>query len=314
MPTPSAPAPRRALLIYNPKSGRGETNLPEFVTALGAQGWAVTARELQPIKTMAQLLDDAEHFGAIIAAGGDGTVSSVAYELRYRNVPLLAYPAGTANLIAQNLELEDKPAELAAIVTAGQTLRLDIGELEVQSEGGSKHGFVMLAGAGADAAMIRDAEEYKGRFGVMAYVVGAMKQLQPKATHFSLELDGQVIEHEAIAVMVANFGMANYRLPIAAGVSPSDGKLTVVVLKPGHLLNLLPHLLDSVRARLHLSELNMGKNMALYQARSVKVTAAQPFPLQYDGELHTETTPFVARVLPGAVRFLTPVAREDLNT
>lgn len=314
--TPNAPdsaAARRALLIYNPKAGKGETNLPQFVTELGHLGWAVTARELGRGQEMAELLQGAEDFTAVVAAGGDGTVSSAAYALKYRNVPLLAYPAGTANLIAQNLELENDAATLAQVLHAGHTLRLDMGELKVDSEAAG-HGFVMLAGAGADAAMIKEAADLKGKFGVMAYVVGAMKQLQPKSTLFTLEMDGQVVQQEAIAVMVANFGMANYRLPIASAISPSDGRLSVVVLRPGTLLHLLPHFVDSVRSRLNLSELGLGKNMDVYQAKVVRVSSAEAFPLQYDGELHTETTPFTARVLPGAVRFFTPVQAQDLNT
>ncbi len=302
------------LLIYNPSSGKGQSQLPGFIRELERLGRTVTARELGEGVRIATLLTDAERFEGVVVAGGDGTVSSAAYALKYRQVPLLAYPAGTANLIAQNLRLEEKPAELAAVVAKGRTLTLDIGELEVLGEGRQKHGFVILAGAGADAAMIRDAEELKGKFGVMAYVVGVLKQLQPKSSEFQLTLDGRVITQEAVTVMVANFGMANYRLPIASDISPSDGQLTVVVLKAGNLLHLLPNLLDSVRARLNFSEWGLGKNMDIYQAREVMVRAADPFPLQYDGELHTETTPFTARVLPGAVQFLTPLRQQDLNT
>lgn len=300
----------RALLIYNPKSGRGAAHLPEFIAALAARGFAVEARELLPGARLSALLSDAERFEAVVAAGGDGTVSAAAYALRYRNVPLLAYPAGTANLIAQNLELEPQPEALAELVASGRALALDLGELSV---GGKVRGFAMLAGAGADAAMIRDAEDLKRRFGVMAYVVGAMRQLPPKATHFELELDGVRSQHEAVAVMAANLGMANYRLPIAPGISPCDGQLTVVLLKAERALHLLPHVLDSVSARLNWG-LSLGKSAELYHARTVRVSALEPLPLQYDGELHAETTPFTARALPAAARFFTALSPEALKT
>ena len=47
---------------------------------------------------------------------------------------------------------------------------------------------------------------------------------------------------------------------------------------------------------------------------SFTVDADEPFPLQYDGELHVETTPFTARILPGAIQFLTPVRKTELDT
>jgi diacylglycerol kinase (ATP) len=308
--TSATTPPNEALLIFNPKSGRGDSSLPAFIGALGALGWRVEAVELQQDTDLQALVHEGRH-RVVIAAGGDGTVSALAYALRGTGTPLLAYPAGTANLIAQNLNLPDDPKELAGIVHSLQTIQLDLGELEVGNE---KRGFVMTAGAGIDAAMIKGAEPLKDRLGAMAYVVSAMKQLNPESTTFELELDGVPREVEAMAVMVANFGMANFRLPIAAGVSPSDGLLSVLVLKPGSLLTLLPHLVDSLRARLHLGEPVFGNNMEILTARSVSVRSAQPFPLQYDGEMHEETTPFTARVLPGAVCFLTAVGVEELNT
>ncbi|GAA5512189.1 diacylglycerol kinase [Deinococcus carri] len=314
-PPPTTPDPRlqgkRVLIVFNPKSGHGDSGLPDFLRFLREAGADVTERELQPDTEMAGYVSDLKSFDALVGAGGDGTVSSLAYAARYQNVPLLAYPAGTANLIAQNLDLPKDPAELAAIVAGGHAVRVDLGEVEVQGE---KNGFAMLAGAGADAAMIRDSEELKERFGAMAYVMSAMKQISPKKTTFHLEIDGQKRSFEGIGVMVANFGMANYRLPITSDISPSDGRFTVVLLKAGNLLRLVPNLIDSVRAKLNLGDPLFSGNLETLEARTVTVDADDPFPLQYDGELHVETTPFTARILPGAIRFLTPARKADLDT
>ncbi len=313
-PPPNTPADlrgKRILMIFNPKSGKGDRSLTDFTDLLRQSGVQVTERELQPDTPVREFLTDLESFEVLVAAGGDGTVSSVAYAARYKNVPLLAYPAGTANLIAQNLDLPKTPAELLDVVRYGHAIRIDLGEVEVGSE---KSGFCMLAGAGADAAMIRDSEELKEKFGAMAYVMSAMKQLNPKKTVFHLNIDGQPREFEGIGVMVANFGMANYRLPITTDISPHDGRLTVVLLKAGNILRLVPNLIDSVRAKLNLGDPLFGGNIETIEAREVKVDAAEPFPLQYDGELHTSTTPFTARILPGAIRFLTKATEEDVKT
>lgn len=301
----------RILLIFNPKSGSGDSGLPEFTALLREKGFEVVSRELNPATPMREFVADVEDFQTVVAAGGDGTVSSVAYETRYRNVPLLAYPAGTANLIAQNLDLPKDPAGLADIVLTGRAVRVDMGEVEVRGE---KSGFCMLAGAGADAAMIRDSEELKDRFGAMAYVMSAVKQISPKKTTFSLIIDGNQREFEGIGVMVANFGMANYRLPITSDINPSDGRFTVILLKAGNILRLVPNLIDSVRAKLNLGDPLFSGNLETLEAREILIESAEPFPLQYDGELHSETTPFTARILPGAVRFLTTAEKTDLKT
>ena len=302
---------RRVLVVFNPRSGQGDSGLPEFVEFLRDSGAEVTERELQPDVPLGESVQDLANYSAVVAAGGDGTVSGVAYAVRGQDVPLLAYPAGTANLIAQNLDLPRDPAELARIVLAGHAVRVDLGEVEVRGE---KSGFCMLAGAGADAAMIRDSEDLKERFGAMAYVMSAMKQLNPQKTRFRLTLDGEQREFEGIGVMVANFGMANYRLPITDDISPSDGRFTVILLRAGNILRLVPNLIDSVRGRLGLGDPLFSDNLETLEAREVTVDAADPFPLQYDGELHVETTPFTARILPGAIRFLTHVRRDELDT
>ncbi len=302
--------PKRALLIFNPKSGNGQSPLPQFIAELGKRGWQVDAEEMPKDGDLKTVLAEVKRYAAVIAAGGDGTVSSLAYALKYSGVPLMAYPAGTANLIAQNLDLPDGPEALAKVVDDLHTVELDLGELSVDDQ---VRGFTLLAGAGADAAMIRDSEKLKDKLGVMAYVVSAAKQFQPKFTTFTLEYDGQVKEVEAMAVMVANLGMANFRLPIASGVSPTDGKLTVLILKPGSVLDLLGNVLESVKARLNLGEAE-NRNIESFHTEAVVVKSAEPFPLQFDGEIRRENTPFSAKVLPGAIRFLTPEAPKELDT
>ena len=313
-PAPSAtPAAdlRRVLVVFNPKSGQGDSGLPAFVQGLRDAGLEVVERELEKDVPMESYIEDLDSFQTLVGAGGDGTVSSLAYAARYRNVPMLAYPAGTANLIAQNLDLPKDPEGLVGVVLAGHALRLDMGEVEVKGE---KSGFCMLAGAGADAAMIRDSEDLKERFGALAYAISAMRQINPKKTTFNLKIDGQERSFEGIGVMVANLGMANYRLPITSDISPSDGRFTVILMQAGNILRLLPNLLDSVRAKLNLGDPLFSSNLETLEAREVQVDATEPFPLQYDGELHVETTPFTARILPGALRMLTPVKAKELET
>ena len=299
-------------MIFNPKSGNGENTVTRCADALRAAGCQVEMREMQKDVPVEDYLYDVDHYGCVIAAGGDGTVSGIAYAMRYKNVPLLAYPAGTANLIAHNLELPEDPLQLAELVLAGHALRIDLGELTV---GEQRHGFAMLAGAGADASMIKESEELKPRFGVLAYVMSAMKQVNPTKTTFTLLVDGEQKVIEGIGVMVANFGKANFGLPITNDVSPSDGRFTVVVLKASNVLQLLPNLIDSVRSKLNLGDPVFGSgNIETFEAAEITVQAEHPLPLQYDGEVHVETTPFHAKVLPGAIRFITRAPEQALTT
>lgn len=305
-----AKPPQRLLVVFNPKSGQGSDLLRQFVMLAEGQGLDVETRELTT-RDPAEHLHDLESFDALVAAGGDGTVSSVSYAARRANVPILALPVGTANLIAQNLALPTDALGLLDVVRAGHTLRVDLGELQVKDE---RAGFAMLAGAGADASMIKESEDLKKRFGALAYVISAMRQVNPKRTTFHVIADGEKREFEGIGVMVANMGMANYRMPITTDISPRDGRFTVILLKAGNILQLIPNLIDSLRAKFDLGDPMFSDNLETFEAREVQVDAIEPFPMQYDGELHVETTPFTARILPGAVRFLTLERPADIET
>ena len=305
-------APKSALIVFNPKSGRGDSGIETFTELLRAAGIRVELRETAPGSTPEEDVKGLDTFDALVGAGGDGTVSSLAYAARSFGKPYLAYPAGTANLIAQNLGLPTDPQALAELFLSGQTVTLDLAELEVRGE---VHGFAMLAGLGLDAAMIRDSEQTKDRLGVAAYVASALKQLRPQHAHFKLNLDGEEIEVEGMGVMVANFGMANYRVPITGDVSPADGKLTVIVLKGHSITSLVPTLLGSIRARLHLGAADLGDSLETFEAAEISVQASQALPAQYDGEtLEGDLQSLKARVLPGAIRYFTPAAVEELTT
>jgi len=304
-------APEKLLLIKNPKSGQGNSPLEEFTALLQERGLQLETRELSHEMSCESLLEDAQKFDAVIAAGGDGTVSAVAYALRGQGVPLMVFPAGTANLIAQNLNLPSSAPELLEVLMNGHTLLSDLGELEV---GGDKMGFAMIAGAGLDAALIKASEDLKPHFGAFAYVLGALKQLVPRKQAFKLTLDGREMTLEGASVMVANFGMANFRLPITSDIDPADGLLTVVVLKGKSALTLLPTLLESVRAKFNLGDPLFTDHLETYHCKEIRVETSPELPIQYDGESLESTTPFEARVLPKAIRFFTSESREEVKT
>lgn len=305
------------LVIFNPKSGQGSSALPALLDLLRGQGIPLTERALEGQRPMAEFVHDLEDYAAVIGAGGDGTVSALAYAVAQSGVrvPLLAFPAGTANLIALNLDIPDDPQQLLQLMLSGRTVELDLGELETGAgESRTRRGFAMLAGAGADANMIKESEPLKKNFGTMAYVLAAMRQMQPPTTTFHLRADGQERTFTGIGVMIANLGMANYRLPITADISPSDGQFTVILLKEGNILRLGANLLDSLKAKFKLGDPAFSDNLETFTAREIEVVADEPFPLQFDGEMHTETTPFTARVLPRAVSFFTMQSEGDLET
>ena len=170
------------LVVTNLRSGFGDSGLNEYVRELGAHRVEVTMRFLSEDADVEHLLRDARDYARIVAAGGDGTVSAVAYALRDTGIPVLPYPAGTANLIARNLRIPIDPVELALATIAGRTVTIDLGELTIPASGGHvarQYGFSIAAGAGFDARIMEAAQPLKATLGEGAYIIGAIQNLNP---------------------------------------------------------------------------------------------------------------------------------------
>src|SRR5512139_2555691 len=119
----------RVLVVNNLKSGIGDAGLYDYVHELGRNGAEVTLRYLNGTVPLCELVTDADRFDRVVAAGGDGSVSAVCYALRCTGIPILAYPAGTANLISMNLGLPSNPLTLARITLEGTPMTFDLGEI-----------------------------------------------------------------------------------------------------------------------------------------------------------------------------------------
>ena len=126
----AAVPPRRAVVVWNPRSGGGKAvsnNLPEEARARG-----IEPIELKPGDDLAQLVRDAVDRGAdgLAAAGGDGTQALVASIAAEHDLPFACIPAGTRNHFALDLgvDRDDVVGALDAFVTGGER-QVDLAEI-----------------------------------------------------------------------------------------------------------------------------------------------------------------------------------------
>ena len=292
----------RTLIIHNTVSGARSDDIFAFQRALIEPGDEVVMRATTSEGCAAELLRDARTFDAVVASGGDGTVAEVAYAMRNSGVPVLVFPSGTANLLANNIGNASEPAALAKTLREGRRIDLDICEFEYRDANGElrRRGFLNMAGAGYDASIMQGSTGLKATFGQLSYYLAALANLDPGVARHRITLDGTTIEDEGICVLVANWGSLYQSVEFVPGSSPTDGLLDVAVLSVHNSVELLPALLGSV---LRPGDENAYPNVAFYHAREVTVECDPPFPMQYDGEVIDDaTTPFTARVIPGGFR------------
>lgn len=293
----------RILIVVNTRSGGGDAGLYDYVRVLGSSGAEITMRFCDRERMLEDLVLDAERFDRVVAAGGDGTASAVCYATRNTKVPLLVYPAGTANLLAENLAMPVEPRQLAETTLRGNMVDFDLGEIERPlglSGKTSRTGFMIMAGAGYDANIIESARPMKASMGAAAYLIAAVSNLTPTASHFTIGLDGEELITDGIAVLIANFGRLQFDVSVAGAADPRDGRFEVAVVRTRNVAGLVPAVMAG------LSGADKLPGIDLYAASHVTVVADPELPVQYDGEVADAMTPFSAHILPHATRLLLP--------
>ena len=178
---------RRAVLIFNPVSGPGSRDgqLERISRILREGTRALTLIPTEGPEHATELARDAAASGCDLVAvlGGDGTVNEVVQGLAGRTeTSLLALPGGTANVLVRELGLPTSPHAVAGLLPLLQqrTIRLGLAE----STGGYKRYFLLMCGAGLDAAIAaRTTPPMKRKFGQAAFWwCGAQQAVRPFPT------------------------------------------------------------------------------------------------------------------------------------
>jgi diacylglycerol kinase family enzyme len=317
-------ASMKALIVNNLQSGLRDGSIFEFTRKLAQDGDEMIVRSTDGHTPVESLLAGAADCDLVVAAGGDGTIASVCYALRNTGIPILPFPAGTSNLMVTNLDQPEEPHALAEMARSGRYLDFDLGEIDFESAtegdtgeegagGGATgggtgartvtKGFAVISGAGYDATIMENADRLKERLGPNAYLAAALTNPTPTVAHFTIELDGQTVELDGIAVLVLNFSKIYPDISITHANDARDGLLEIAVLKPHSAVELLPAFfaafLDRTGGFPHRADA-----VETFRAKSAHITAEPPLSLQYDGEAPGGKTPFSARVLPAATRLI----------
>ncbi len=291
----------KLLVINNLVSGYREGAIYDFVRTFIEDGDEVVIRSTDGTSKTKDFLQDAADFDLVVASGGDGTIATVSYELANSGIPILAFPAGTANLLHMNLMLPNETHALAKMPRNFKTLDFDLGEIAFDS--GERMGFSIMAGAGYDADIMKNAAPQKRLLGPMAYFSAAIANPTPQYSKFTLEIDGNKVESEGVGILVINFSKIQFDISVVHENLPRDGQFEVVVLKARDAFGLIPALFAGILdrggdfpSRTDALEIHRGSN--------ILIEADPPLHMQYDGEASPLTTPFTVKMMPRAARYV----------
>ncbi|MFJ6247312.1 MULTISPECIES: phosphatase PAP2 family protein [unclassified Streptomyces] len=256
-----------------------------------------------------------EPLDLVVVCGGDGTVRACADVVAGTGIPLAIVPCGTGNLLARNLDLPTEPVAALRESLSGRAVGLDVGR--IRGDGLAPTRFAVMAGAGFDAAMVRDASpRLKERLGWAAYVLSAARHLRDPRMRLSIRLDGGApLERRARMVVIGNVGALQGGLPLLPEARPDSGRLEVVLLDPrgvtgwlaaaGYLASRVPGGRAPQASGTRERTAAHGA-LEYFGAERVDLRFARPQPRELDGDVLPAGTRLTAEVEPGALRVYLP--------
>lgn len=243
---------------------------------------------------------------AILAGGGDGTISTAAGVAYKAGVPLAVLPAGTMNLFARALKLPMDLRQALEALASGE-----VGAVDVATANGRV--FVHQFGVGVHARLVRIREgmTYRSRIGKMLASLRAISAavINPPIFDAELHTSHGNEERKASGIAISNNPLGQGPLPHADRLN--TGMLGVYVAAPMSTTALIrlaiEVFLGTWRASPVVSE-NEVDEVTLHFPRRKRTAQAV-----IDGELIRLERSIVLRIHPGALKVVQPKVTAPLD-
>jgi YegS/Rv2252/BmrU family lipid kinase len=236
----------------------------------------------------------------ILVAGGDGTINEAVNGMANSDVPLGILPAGTANVLANELGLGNSMERAAAALPDAVQERIALGTISSAANASPRY-FLMMAGAGLDADIVYHLNaRLKEATGKVAYWIAGFSKVGHRIPEFTVEADGR--EYRASFALLSRVRNYGGDLEIAPTISLLDDEFEMVLFEGESSLGFLKYMLAVV---VHQQQSMRG--ITILRTRQAVFSAAgdQPIHLQVDGE-HVGVAPARVEIVPNALTLLVP--------
>lgn len=298
-----------ACLIFNPVAGQGDpeqdlARIKELLEPHLELDVKLTSEDVGADQLAHAALERGVE--AVIASGGDGTLSAAAAALIGSHIPFGIIARGTANAFANALGIPTALDAACETILGGATKAVDTALCNGQP-------MVLLTGIGFEAETVKRADrEAKNRFGMVAYILAGLQQLRnfEKFT-VEIETEDKVITVEAAAVTVANAAPPTSVLAQGpAGLIVDDGLLDLTVVAPANRAGAIAATYHLFQSALNGSPTERN-DIGYLRSNRFRITADPPQRIVVDGEM-AGMTPVDIECIPGGLTLFVPGAGETI--
>jgi len=217
---------KRSLFILNPHAGV----IP--VKILLSEELRRRKNELSYFKSLsidesgARIKQSFDKYDVFIAAGGDGTVRSVASEIIGTKKILGVLPMGSGNGFAKELGFRPNIRSLIKDIKKFECLEVDVIKINDMI-------CLNVAGTGLDSFVAHSFDKTRAR-GLGSYIWLTIKNIiSLRPVHIDLKITGEeTVSEDVFAFTVANTRQFGNNAFIAPEARPNDGIIDIVIVKP----------------------------------------------------------------------------------
>lgn len=228
--------------------------------------------------------------------GGDGTVQQCIDALVDTEAVLAILPAGTANLLAGNLEIPNDISKAVAVGLRGIRREIDTGSFN------GEH-FAVMAGTGFDAFLIKEASpKLKDVVGRLAYFYSGTKNLSSRRAKAVVEVDGKrYFKGKVSCLFVGNVSKGMGGLVIFKAAKPDDGILELAVVTAKNPIDWARTL-----GRVTQGKAEKSPFIKLAHGKEFIFTFKKPFPYELDGGERKAVKKMQIKVHPASITICVP--------
>jgi YegS/Rv2252/BmrU family lipid kinase len=233
----------------------------------------------------------------LVVVGGDGTVNEVANGVAGTGAEIAVLPCGTGQDFGRTHGVPSRFDDAVRVALGRETRTIDLGRVEC--EGAESRYFANVASAGMSGAVARRANAMSKALGGRTTFFYALTRefLAWQNTRVTVELDDGVRREGAMHdVIVANGRYHGGGMKLAPEARQDDGTFDVVLIGDVTKLDFL-----TTAPKLYSGGYLSHPKVELLRSPTVGIAAAEPLPLEVDGE-PIGTTPARFDVVPGALR------------
>ncbi len=289
---------RKVLFVINPASGlSAKRNLPanlgKYLIESALDYTVVFTRYRGHARQISeQAVQDG--YDAVIAVGGDGTVSEVASGVVNSSVAIGIIPMGSGNGLANHLKIPRDLKKNLALLNAFNLRSIDT--FTVNGSFGCN-----LAGIGFDGKVAKLFDNNQGR-GLFRYAQIILHEfLRYKEGQFRVHADGLEVEKRAFFICAANSAQFGNGAEIAPHAIMDDGFLDICICKK------VPLIKSPVWAMMLMTRrVNQSRYVEYFKAKELIINAQKSTPFHIDGDYMEDACQLEIKVNPKSLKVLVP--------